>query len=139
MRKQSTLLRQAGLKVTLPRVSVLGALSNPEMADKHLTAEDIYRYLIACGNKVSLGAIYQSLTQFEEVGLVARHNFHSGQAVFELADKREHDHMVYVDTGDIIEFSDPFIEERSREIAQKQGYEVVSRTLVLEVRKTATD
>ena len=110
-------LKKAGLKVTLPRVKVLSLLEN---ADKHhMSAEDVYRALLDAGDDVGLATVYRVLTQFEAAGLVLRHNFEGGHAVFELAGEEHHDHMVDTATGSIIEFCDPVIEQRQHEIAEE--------------------
>ena len=125
-------LRKAGLKVTLPRVKILQILENTE--GKHMSAEDVYKALLDAEEDVGLATVYRVLTQFEGAGLVTRHNFDSGHSVFELARGEHHDHMVCMDSGDIIEFIDEEIETRQREIADKHGYEIVDHNLVLYVR-----
>lgn len=128
-------LRKAGLKVTLPRVKILQLLENAESSNQHLSAEDVYKLLMESGEDVGLATVYRVLTQFEGAGLVARHNFESGHSVFELAKSQHHDHMVCVDSGDVIEFVDDVIEQRQREIVAEQGYELVDHSLVLYVRR----
>jgi Fur family ferric uptake transcriptional regulator len=125
-------LRDAGLKVTSPRLKVLQILETSE--DRHLTAEAIYRALLEAGEELGLATVYRVLTQFERAGLVTRHNFEGGTAVFELADRTHHDHMVCLDTGRVIEFYDERIEQLQREIAQRHGYEIEEHSLVLYVR-----
>ncbi len=125
-------LRKAGLKVTLPRVKILQMLDNTE--DRHMSAEDVYRSLMEAGDDVGLATVYRVLTQFETAGLVVRHNFDGGHAVFELADGEHHDHMVCVDTGEVIEFFDEKIERRQMEIVEEHGYEMVDHILVLYVK-----
>ena len=95
-------IRKAGLKVTSPRLKILEILEKTK--DRHMTAEEIYKALIAAGEEVGLATVYRVLTQFERAGLVARHNFEGSTAVFELADRTHHDHMVCLDTGKVIEF-----------------------------------
>jgi Fur family ferric uptake transcriptional regulator len=125
-------LRKAGLKVTSPRLKVLEILeTSPE---RHLSAETIYRALLEAGEELGLATVYRVLTQFEHAGLVARHNFEGGTAVFELADRTHHDHMVCLDTGKVIEFCDERIEEIQKEIANKHGYVIEEHSLVLYVR-----
>src|SRR5690554_2464622 len=126
-------LRKAGLKVTLPRVKILQMLDNAEQ--RHISAEDVYKALMEAGEDVGLATVYRVLTQFEAAGLVTRHNFDGGHAVFELSDGEHHDHMVCVETGEVIEFIDHEIEERQREIVAEHGYELVDHNLVLYVRK----
>lgn len=125
-------LRKAGLKVTSPRMKVLEILETSN--DRHLTAEAIYRALHESGDELGLATVYRVLTQFEHAGLVARHNFEGGTAVFELADRTHHDHMVCLDTGKVIEFYDDRIESLQREIAEQHGYEIEEHSLVLYVR-----
>lgn len=126
-------LRKAGLKVTLPRIKILQLLENAQA--HHMSAEDVYKSLLDAGEDVGLATVYRVLTQFESAGLVVRHNFDGGHAVFELAKDDHHDHIVCVDTGDVIEFFDPEIERRQREIVRQHGYELVDHSLVLYVRK----
>jgi Fur family ferric uptake transcriptional regulator len=126
-------LRKAGLKVTLPRVKILQMLDNSE--HRHMSAEDVYKALMEAGEDVGLATVYRVLTQFEAAGLVVRHNFDGGHAVFELADGGHHDHMVCVDTGEVIEFMDAEIERRQKEIVREHGFELVDHNLVLYVRK----
>ncbi|MCQ4265139.1 ferric iron uptake transcriptional regulator [Stutzerimonas stutzeri] len=126
-------LRKAGLKVTLPRVKILQMLDTTDR--RHMSAEDVYKALMEAGEDVGLATVYRVLTQFEAAGLVVRHNFDGGHAVFELADGGHHDHMVCVDSGDVIEFFDPEIEKLQKEIVQRHGYDLVDHNLVLYVRK----
>ncbi|MBA1277036.1 ferric iron uptake transcriptional regulator [Pseudomonas stutzeri] len=128
-------LRKAGLKVTLPRVKILQMLDTTDR--RHMSAEDVYKALMEAGEDVGLATVYRVLTQFEAAGLVVRHNFDGGHAVFELADGGHHDHMVCVDSGDVIEFFDHDIEKLQKEIVQRHGYELVDHNLVLYVRKKA--
>jgi Fur family ferric uptake transcriptional regulator len=126
-------LRKVGLKVTLPRVKILQMLDSTER--RHMSAEEVYKALMESGEDVGLATVYRVLTQFESAGLVVRHNFDGGHAVFELADGGHHDHMVCVDTGEVIEFIDAEIESRQREIVSEHGFELVDHNLVLYVRK----
>ena len=132
-------LRNAGLKVTLPRLKILQILEASGESSQHLSAEDVYRALLDAGEEVGLATVYRVLTQFEGAGLVARHNFETGHSVFELAKGEHHDHMVCVGSGEVIEFTDPVIEKRQREIAAEHGYELVDHSLVLYVRKKKAD
>ena len=109
-------LREAGLKITLPRLKILEILEGA--GARHLSAEDIYKELLGSGEDIGLATVYRVLTQFESAGLVTRHNFEGGHSVFELDDGEHHDHMVCVASGDVIEFNDPVIEQRQREIAE---------------------
>ena len=126
-------LRKAGLKVTSPRLKVLEVLEHSRQ--RHLSAEAIYRALLDSGEELGLATVYRVLTQFERAGLVSRHNFEGGgTAVFELADRTHHDHMVCLDTGKVIEFCDERIEQLQRDIAAKHGYDIQEHSLVLYVR-----
>lgn len=128
-------LRKAGLKVTLPRVKILQMLDSATSGQRHMSAEDVYKALMEAGEDVGLATVYRVLTQFEAAGLVVRHNFDGGHAVFELADSGHHDHMVCVDSGEVIEFFDAEIEKRQKEIVREHGFELVDHNLVLYVRK----
>ena len=125
-------LRKVGLKVTLPRLKILQILE--ESSERHMSAEDVYKALMEAGEDVGLATVYRVLTQFETAGLVMRHNFDGGHAVFELASGEHHDHMVCMETGDVIEFHDDAIEARQREIVEAKGYELVDHSLVLYVK-----
>jgi len=126
-------LRKVGLKVTLPRIKILQVLERH--ADDHLSAEDVYRALIEAGEDVGLATVYRVLTQFEAAGLVDKHNFDGGYAVFELSAEEHHDHMVDVETGDVIEFFNEELEELQHKLAESHGLELVDHSLVLYVRK----
>ncbi len=126
-------LRKAGLKVTLPRVKIMQILEAAE--PRHMSAEDVYKSLMDAGEDVGLATVYRVLTQFENAGLVIRHNFDGGHAVFELDDGEHHDHIVCVDSGEVFEFYDDKIEQRQKEIVEEKGYELVDHSLVLYVRK----
>jgi len=125
-------LRKAGLKVTHPRMRILEIL---EASDgKHMTAEDIYRELLTHDDEIGLATVYRVLTQFEAAGLINKHNFEGGQAVFEINRGKHHDHMVDVDSGKVIEFVSEEIERLQREIADRHGYVIEDHSLVLYVR-----
>ena len=125
-------LKKAGLKVTLPRLRILELLESSE--SHHLSAEDIYRQLINAGEEVGLATVYRVLTQFEQAGICIRHNFEEGHGVYELTPTHHHDHMVCVETGDIIEFSCEDIERFQVEVAKEKGYEIVDHSMVLYVK-----
>ena len=125
-------LRKAGLKVTQPRKRILELLD--EAGNKHVTADDIYRVLIQAGEDIGLATVYRVLNQFEAAGLVVKHNFEGGQAYYELDSGDHHDHMVCVETGKVIEFSNTEIERLQADIASKAGYEIVDHSLVIYVR-----
>jgi Fur family ferric uptake transcriptional regulator len=124
-------LRNAGLKVTHPRIRVLEILEN---SHDHLTAENIYKLLLEESEDIGLATVYRVLTQFEAAGLVIKHNFEGGQAVYEMDRGQHHDHMIDVTTGKVIEFVNEEIEKLQREIAAKHGYEIADHSLVLYVR-----
>ena len=124
-------LKKAGLKVTLPRLRILELLEHDQA---HLSAEEIYRKLINAGEEVGLATVYRVLTQFEQAGICIRHNFEEGHAVYELTPSDHHDHMVCLETGDVIEFTDDMIEERQNKLAQEKGYEIVDHSMVLYVK-----
>jgi len=125
-------LRKAGLKVTHPRMRILEILESA--SPRHMTAEDIYRLLLDQQDDIGLATVYRVLTQFESAGLVMKHNFEGGQAVFELDRGKHHDHMVDLDSGKVIEFVSEDIERLQREIAEKHGYVIEDHSLVLYVR-----
>ena len=125
-------LRKAGLKVTQPRKLILELLD--ETGNKHVTADDIYRVLIQAGQDIGLATVYRVLNQFEAAGLVVKHNFEGGQAYYELDSGEHHDHMVCVETGKVIEFSNPEIERLQAEIAAELGYDIEDHSLVIYVR-----
>jgi len=125
-------LRKAGLKVTQPRKRILELLD--EAGNKHVTADDIYRVLIQAGEDIGLATVYRVLNQFEAAGLVVKHNFEGGQAYYELDSGDHHDHMVCVETGKVIEFSNAEIERLQAAIASKAGYDIVDHSLVIYVR-----
>jgi Fur family ferric uptake transcriptional regulator len=125
-------LRKAGLKITLPRLKILEILEAAKA--RHMSAEDIYKNLLKSGEDIGLATVYRVLTQFEGAGLVTRHNFEGGHSIFELDDGDHHDHMVCVDTGDVIEFVSEEIERLQHEIAEKFGYELLDHSLVLYVK-----
>lgn len=125
-------LKNAGLKATLPRLKVLSLFENNK--ERHLSAEDVYKMLLTSGEDVGLATVYRVLTQFEAAGLVLKHNFEGGQAVFELDRGEHHDHMVDVESGKVIEFSNPDIERIQHEIAAAHGYVIQDHSLVLYVR-----
>ncbi|ABC28093.1 MULTISPECIES: ferric iron uptake transcriptional regulator [Hahella] len=132
MTNENVELKKAGLKVTLPRVKILSILENAD--NRHMSAEDVYKALLEAGDDVGLATVYRVLTQFESAGLILRHNFEGAHAVFELNHDEHHDHMVCAETGDVIEFFDPVIEKRQKEIAEEHGYEIVDHSLTLYVK-----
>ena len=130
-------LRKAGLKVTLPRLKILEILE--EAKQRHLSAEDIYKDLLKAGEDIGLATVYRVLTQFEAAGLVTRHNFEGGHSVFELDDGDHHDHMVCVETGEVVEFVSEEIERLQHAIAEEFGFELLDHSLVLYVKQKDVD
>ncbi|MEM9301284.1 MAG: ferric iron uptake transcriptional regulator [Pseudomonadota bacterium] len=126
-------LKKAGFKVTLPRIKILEILESND--ERHLSAEDIYRLLMDNGEDIGLATVYRVLNQFEAADLVVKHNFEGGQSVYELDRGEHHDHMVDIDTGEIVEFHNEEIERIQREIVAKHGFILEDHSLVLYVRK----
>lgn len=126
---KNTDLKKAGLKVTLPRVSILEILEEAEQ--HHMSAEDVYKTLLKNGNEIGLATVYRVLTQFEAAGLVTRHHFDGGQAIFELDTGDNHDHIVCLKTGKVAEFKDAEIEKRLEEIAEELGYTLNDHKIIL--------
>ena len=122
-------LKKAGLKVTLPRMKILEILE--EVKEHHHTAEDVYKNLMESGEEIGLATVYRVLTQFETAGLVIRHHFEGGHAVFELDRGSHHDHMVSVKSGKVVEFMDDVIEQRQKKIAAEHGFTITDHTMIL--------
>ena len=125
-------LRKAGLKITLPRLKILEILESAPQ--RHLSAEDVYRDLLDSGEEIGLATVYRVLTQFESAGLITRHNFEGGHSVFELDDGGHHDHMVCIESGDVVEFFSEDIERLQHEVAKENGFKLLDHSLVLYVR-----
>jgi len=122
-------LKEAGLKTTLPRLRILSIL---EEGDKrHFSAEDVYKALLETNEDIAFATVYRVLTQFEDAGLVLRHNFEGGRSVFELDRGQHHDHMVCVKCNTVTEFFDPQIEERQKQVAQKYNFDLQDHSLYL--------
>lgn len=126
---ESSDLRSAGLKVTLPRLKILEMLENSPT--RHLSAEDIYRRLMDGGEDIGLATVYRVLTQFESAGLVTRHHFEGGHAVFELERGQHHDHLVCMNCGRVEEFEDELIEKRQRDRAKELGFKMTEHSLII--------
>ena len=124
---ESQQLKEAGLKITMPRVKVLQILE--QYRDHHLSAEAVYKALLEFGEDVGLATVYRVLTQFEAAGLVTRHNFEGGHSVFELSEGDHHDHLVCVKCGQVEEFYDELIEQQQRLIAQEAGFKMTDHAL----------
>ncbi|MCG6872493.1 MAG: ferric iron uptake transcriptional regulator [Gammaproteobacteria bacterium] len=122
-------LKKAGLKTTLPRIRILRLMEEGD--ERHRTAEELYRDLQESGEDVSLATVYRVLTQFEHAGLVIRHNFEGGRAVFELNNEDHHDHLVCLECGRVFEFIDPAIEERQVRVARKLGFSLEGHSMHL--------
>jgi Fur family ferric uptake transcriptional regulator len=126
---ESTDLKKAGLKITLPRMKILEILGSAE--PRHMSAEDIYRRLLDSHEDIGLATVYRVLTQFESAGLVTRHHFEGATAVFELNEGGHHDHIVCMDCGKVEEFVDTEIEQRQRDIAMAKGFELSDHSMIL--------
>lgn len=124
-------IRNAGLKVTLPRVKILEILENKQFDERHQTAEKVYKHLLEEGEEIGLATVYRVLTQFEAAGLVKRHHFEGGNSVFELNRGEHHDHIVCVKCGRVDEFKDEVIENRQLEISDRLGYELTDHCFYL--------
>jgi Fur family ferric uptake transcriptional regulator len=127
-------IKSSGLKATLPRIKILEVFQRTER--RHLTAEDVFKMLLAEGADIGLATVYRVLMQFEQAGLLLRSNFESGKAVFELNEGQHHDHLVCLDCGRVEEFFDPEIEQRQRTIAIQRGFELQEHSLALYARCT---
>ena len=129
---QSYDLKSSGLKATVPRLKILDLfVKNEANQGRHMTAEDVYRHLIAEDMDIGLATVYRVLTQFEQAGLLQRHYFDSGKAVFELNEGSHHDHLVCLQCGKVEEFFDPQIEERQNIVAREHGFVVSDHALYL--------
>src|SRR5919106_6128967 len=115
-------LKSAGLKATVPRLKIINLFETSKV--RHMTAEDVYRLLQSEGLDIGLATVYRVLTQFEQAGLLTRHHFESGKAVYELNEGKHHDHLVCLHCGRVEEFYDAEIEKRQRSIAQARGFEL---------------
>jgi Fur family ferric uptake transcriptional regulator len=123
-------LKEVGLKATLPRLKILEILESSE-GGRHMSAEEVYDLLRTQDDKIGLATIYRVLTQFEQAGLVTRHNFEGGHAVFELNEGKHHDHILCVKCGRVDEFVDETIEQRQQAIAEKHGYSITDHSLII--------
>lgn len=122
-------LRNTGLKATLPRLKVLELFQNSDQ--RHMTAEDVFKILLNENAEIGLATVYRVLTQFEQAGLLVRHHFESGKAVFELNEGSHHDHLVCLQCGKVEEFYDPEIEKRQIKIAKDRGFDIHDHSLYL--------
>lgn len=122
-------LKQAGLKVTSPRLKVLELLKS--LKDEHISAEELYKLMLEQDEEIGLATIYRVLNQFDDAGMVTRHHFEGGKSVFELSNKKHHDHLVCLDCGKVLEFEDDVIEQRQVNIAEKNGIKLTNHSLYL--------
>ncbi len=122
-------LKSAGLKATLPRLKILELFEKSD--ERHMSAEDVYKILLNAGDDVGLATVYRVLTQFEDAGLLVRHHFESGKAVFELNEGDHHDHIVCVKCGHVEEFYDEEIERRQEEAAKSRGFKIHEHSLMI--------
>lgn len=126
---ESSEIKKAGLKLTMPRMRILEILEAND--GSHLSAEEIYKIFLDAGEEIGLATVYRVLTQFEAAGLVKRHHFESGQAVFEVDSGDHHDHLVCTRCGKVVEFYDEVIEKRQRDIARKHGFKLTDHSMIL--------
>ena len=126
---QSHDLKKLGLKATLPRLKILEIMEDNKL--RHMSAEEVYKALLECGEEIGLATVYRVLTQFESAGLVTRHHFEGGHSVFEMDDGQHHDHLMCVKCGKIEEFIDETIEERQKSIAAKFKFEMTDHSLYI--------
>ena len=129
MSNENLALKEAGLKVTSPRLKILSLLQLPE--NQHLSAEDLYKKLLEQGDEVGVATVYRVLNQFDDAGIVTGHHFEGGKSVFELTNQEHHDHLVCLKCGEVIEFNDPLIEEQQKLIAAKYGIKLTNHSLYL--------
>ena len=127
--EESQQLKDAGLKITLPRLKILQILEQSSL--RHLSAEEIHKALTEAGEEVGLATIYRVLTQFESAGLVRRHNFDAEHAVYELNKEEHHDHVVCTKCNLVAEFCDAVIEERQKAIAEEAGFKMTDHALII--------
>ena len=130
-------LKSSGLKATLPRIKILEVFQQAER--RHMTAEDVFKALLAEGSDIGLATVYRVLMQFEQAGLLTRSNFESGKAVFELNEGQHHDHLVCLNCGRVEEFFDAEIEARQRAVADERGFELQEHSLALYANCTKAD
>ena len=122
-------LKKTGLKATLPRLKIMDIFEHSKQ--KHLSAEDIYKLMIGSNEEIGLATIYRVLTQFEQVGLLIRHHFEGGKAVYELNEKSHHDHIVCLQCGHVTEFVNEEIEKLQTKVAEEHGFKIIEHSLVI--------
>ena len=126
---ESSELRKAGLKVTLPRMKILEILETSET--RHMSAEDVYKVLLEAEEEIGLATVYRVLTQFEAAGLVTRHHFEGGHSVFEMNEGHHHDHIVCNQCGKVVEFVEETIERCQEKVARKAGFSIRDHSLII--------
>jgi Fur family ferric uptake transcriptional regulator len=126
---ESEALKDAGLKVTSPRVKILRLLQLP--INQHISADELYQKLIEQGDEIGVATVYRVLNQFDDAGIVTRHHFEGGKSVFELANQHHHDHLVCLKCGEVIEFTDDLIEKQQNIIAERYGITLTHHSLYL--------
>ena len=132
---QTKELKKAGLKATLPRIKIMEVLESTAIQEEaHFSAEDIYKELLNRGENIGLASVYRVLTQFETAAIVKKHHFEGSHAVYEVIEEN-HEHMVDVESGKVLEFQDKELIERLNSIAEDAGYQLVDHNLVLHVKK----
>ena len=129
MPEQNEELKRAGLKITLPRIKILGILQNPN--NQHISAEDVYKILLEHNEEIGLATVYRVLNQFDDAGIVTRHHFEGGKSVFELSHKKHHDHLVCLNCGKVIEFEDDVIEQPQEDVAKLHKVKLTNHSLYL--------
>ena len=134
---KSSELKSIGLKATFPRIKILELFDKAE--DRHLTADDVYRLLLSENMDIGLATVYRALTQFEQAGLLERHHFESGKAIFEKKAVKHHDHLVCIRCGHVEEFHDEEIERRQKKIAKERGFTVQAHSMYLYADCTRAD
>ena len=122
-------LKKTGLKATLPRLKIMDIFEHSKQ--KHLSAEDIYKLMIGSNDEIGLATIYRVLTQFEQVGLLIRHHFEGGKAVYELNEKSHHDHIVCLQCGHVTEFVNEEIENLQTKVAEEHGFKIIEHSLII--------
>ena len=130
-------LKSSGLKATLPRIKILEIFQ--QARQRHMTAEDVFKILLAEGSDIGLATVYRVLMQFEQAGILSRNHFESGKSVFELNEGQHHDHLVCLDCGRVEEFYDAEIERRQQAVAQAKGFSIADHALSLYAHCTKSD
>lgn len=131
---QTSDLKSAGLKATAPRLKILELFQRRAEEGnerRHISAEDVYKELVSQGVDIGLATVYRVLSQFERAGLITRHHFEADRATYELDDGGQHDHLVCLSCGKVIEFVDPEIEKAQAAVARRYGFELSDHTMVL--------